>query len=224
MGTNVGPVLSHRWNGWDLVPAVWAVRRLTMWGDCRLIPITVRLILLSSLSMISCTCADVGPCRRNTAVTPSPANAAEQIRDTPGSQAQSREAEEAHQKSNKKNPPSITQNPRLGVCCAINVCDSFLIQILKPSHPMISEVLWKVIKVTRVGSWSDSIRVLMRRDTGRGCAFARMFSAFASCIRGVENTRAHRRGQPQVFKGVLTGAQSYWHPDLRLSDSRTSRN
>lgn len=170
MGTNVGPVLSHRWNGWDLVPAVWAVRRLTMWGDCRLIPITVRLILLSSLSMISCTCADVGPCRRNTAVTPSPANAAEQIRDTPGSQAQSREAEEAHQKSNKKNPPSITQNPRLGVCCAINVCDSFLIQILKPSHPMISEVLWKVIKVTRVGSWSDSIRVLMRRDTrGRVC-------------------------------------------------------
>lgn len=118
MGVNVGSVSSHWWNGWNLVPEVWAVSRLTIWGDCRLIPITVRLILLSSLSMISCTCADVGPCKRNTAVTPSPANAAEQIRDTPGSQAQSREAEEAHQKSNKKNPPLNNTKPKVrGLLC-----------------------------------------------------------------------------------------------------------
>lgn len=34
---------------------------LTTWGDCRFIAITVRLILLSSLSMISCMCMAVGP-------------------------------------------------------------------------------------------------------------------------------------------------------------------
>lgn len=63
-------------------------------------PITVRLILLSSLSMINCTCADVGPCRRNTAVTPSPAKDAEKMTDNLGSQAQSWEA-----KKKKKSTP-----------------------------------------------------------------------------------------------------------------------
>lgn len=43
---------------------------LTMWGDCRLIPITVRLILLSSRSIISWMCIAVGPCGGNMGTDP----------------------------------------------------------------------------------------------------------------------------------------------------------
>lgn len=49
---------------------------LTMWGDSRLMLITVRLILLSSRSIICCTCSAVGPCGANTGMgAPSSASA-----------------------------------------------------------------------------------------------------------------------------------------------------